>query len=474
MWKRLRVTLPNHVAFAPHPRFEFHQKAAFGLTVYVHMGDNALERADHDRAAVIWPQHGEISMKKLLLATTALVAAVTAPAFAQAPAQPFSSTNFAVTVGGYARQFVSYSDNTNLAGQLRSSGVDQTSDNRLILTFRAALPSGMSAGSVWQLNPNANTATGNSITRRMWNFIEGSFGQVQLGGIENVASQSAVGGFEAFTGGMVYGDNNAGAFATGRAGVTAQSQQASNPSTGMDIDSISNKIVYYTPRIEGFQLGVNYTPEMAYRQGIATITTEYHNGYAANVNFVRTISGVGVRAAAGYITFEKPSGFNNSAAINNSTKDPNAWNVGLGFQVAGFDFGGSYQKTNNWRNIAVATTTAANAALADGFRNFNGHAWEVGAGYVFGAAAVSINYSTSRNDHSTVTNGVVTQQANGKDKIDTYSASGRYTLAPGVNVNLGVFTAKYTEGDGVNANFFNTTKNSSTANGVISGLTLAF
>jgi outer membrane protein OmpU len=415
-------------------------------------------------------------MKKLLLATSALVAAVAVPAFAQTPAKPFSSANFAVTVGGYARQFVSYVDQTNLVGSLKSNGVDQTSDNRLILTFRAALPSGMSAGSVWQLNPNAGT-TGNGITRRMWNFIEGSFGQVQLGGIENVASQSAVGGFEAFTGGMINGDNNAGAFATSRAGVNAQSNQAGHPSTGMDIDSISNKIVYYTPRIEGFQAGVNYTPEMSYRQGVITDNTQYTNGVGANLNFVRTFSSVGVRASVGYIAFDKPSGYANSSATMNSMKDPSAWNAGLGFQVAGFDFGGSYQKTNDWRTIGAGTTTVAPAALADGIRNFNGYGWEVGAGYVFGAAAVSINYTASQNDHSTVTNGVVTQQTGGKDKIEALSASGRYTLAPGVAVNLGVFTAKYTEGTlntaGTNANFFGTA-NTSRANGVISGLTLAF
>jgi len=412
-------------------------------------------------------------MKKLLLATTALAAAVAVPAFAQTPAKPFSSANFAVTVGGYARQFVSYSDQTNLAGNVRSSGIDQNSDNRLILTFRAALPSGMSAGSVWQINPNSNTATGNSITRRMWNFIEGGFGQVQLGGIENVASQSAVGGFEAFTGGMINGDNNAGAFATSRAGVSAQSGQAGHPSTGMDIDGISNKIVYYTPRIEGFQLGVNYTPTMSYRQGFDTTTTQYQDGIGANLNFVRTISGVGIRAAAGYITFDKPSDFGASDALKNSLKDPSAYNLGLGFQFMGFDIGGSYQKTNNWRQIGGGTTTVASAAIADGLRNHNGHSWEVGAGYVFGAAAVSVNYTTSENDHSTVTNGVVTQQALGKDKIEALSASGRYTLAPGVAVNLGVFTSKYTEGAGNNANFFGTARDSR-ANGVISGLTLAF
>jgi hypothetical protein len=108
-------------------------------------------------------------MKKLLLGTSALVVAgfAAASAPAQAQTQPFGSPNFAVTVGGYARQYVTYVGSDNLAPNVRSHGFDQTSDNRLILTFRAAVPNGMSAGAVWQINPNAGS-TGNSITRRMW------------------------------------------------------------------------------------------------------------------------------------------------------------------------------------------------------------------------------------------------------------------------------------------------------------------
>ncbi|MBI3506231.1 MAG: porin [Proteobacteria bacterium] len=420
-------------------------------------------------------------MKKILLGTSALVvAALATPAFAQAPASGFAtSTGIAVTIGGYARQFLQYTGQTNVAGQVRSHGVDQASDNRLILNFRTALPSGMSAGAVWQINPNANTATGNSITRRMWSFIEGSFGQVQLGGPDNVAAQAAVGSFEAFTGGFVVGDQNSLAFATNRVGVAAQSSQASNSSTGMDIDGISNKIVYYTPRIEGFQLGVNYTPEMNYRQGLATTNTQYINGWAANVNYTNTFGGVAIRAAAGYITFEKPSGYANSQAIQNSMKNPNSWQAGAGVQYMGIDFGGSYQKVNDWNNIAVGTTTTAPTALADGFRRFNGYAWEAGLGYIFGQAAVSLNYTTSQNDNSTVTNGVVVQQAGGKDKMEIWGISGRYTLAPGVNANLGFFTAKYTEGTlntnaAQNTSFFTSGQQSSRANGVVSGLTLTF
>jgi len=206
------------------------------------------------------------------------------------------------------------------------------------------------------------------------------------------------------------------------------------------------------------------------------------------VNYTNTLGGVAVRASAGYITFEKPSGYGNSAAINASSKNPNSWQAGLGLQYQGFDIGGSYQKVNDWNNIAVGTTTLgagstqaapAAATLADGFRRFNGYSWEAGIGYIFGQAAVSLNYTTSQNDNSTVTNGVVVQQALGRDKMEIVGASGRYTLAPGVIANLGVFTAKYTEGTpntnaAQNASFFTSGQQSSRANGVVSGLTLTF
>jgi hypothetical protein len=398
------------------------------------------------------------------------------PAVAQtAPTSGFTTTNgIGVTITGYARQFVSYVGQTNTSAATRNDAVDQTSDNRLILNFRAALPSGMSAGAVWQINPNAGS-TGTSITRRMWSFLEGSFGQVQLGGADNVAAQAAVGAPEAFNGGFIQGDNNALGINVNRAGVTAQSPQASNPSTGMDIDGISNKIGYYTPRIEGFQLGVNYIPTMSYRQGIDTTNNQYLDGFAGNLNFNRTFGAVGVKASAGYLTFSKPSGVALTAAAQNSLKTPSSWQAGINFNFMGFDVGGSYQGVKDWQ-LATGTTWAGNAAYTDGGRMSNGYSFDLGIGYTFGAAMVSVNWSSSRNDNSTITNGVVTKQALGQDKIDVYGASGRYTLAPGVMANLGVFTAKYTEGTtntGNNTSLFGTAQ-SSRANGVVSGLTLTF
>lgn len=422
-------------------------------------------------------------MKKILLGTSALVvaavAAASAPAVAQtAPAAGVTTTSgFGVTIGGYARQFVSVVNQTNTGPAVKNNGVDQNSDNRLILTFRQALPSGMSAGAVWQLNPNANTATGNSITRRMWSFVEGSFGLVQLGGADSVIAQSAVMSFEAFTGGFVVGDQTSLKNSTVRAGVASINGSAAGegaPSSATDIDGIANKIVYFTPRFEGFQLGVNYTPEASYRQGVPTANNQYLNGYSVMGNYVNTIAGVGVRAAIGYTTWDKPShvGLSDAQRLQNNAT-PKLWNAGLGLQYMGFDLGGSYTNVKDFRSHVNGTTTVAGAL---GTRTIDGSSWDIGLGYVFGPAAVSINYTESTNEDAGFSAaGVKTVQA-GDDKAKILGVSGRYTLAPGVSANLGVFTAKYTEGTtnaGANANLFGTAQ-SSTASGVVTGLTLAF
>lgn len=393
-------------------------------------------------------------MKKILLGTTALaLTAFAAPAsFAQAPQGFTTSSGFSVTIGGFARQFVASTSQDNAPATARK-GIDQTTDNRLVLTFRQNLSIGGTAGAVWQLNPNANTAgttsaQSNGITRRQWAFLETQFGLVQLGGADNVAAQSAVTSFEAFTGGLVVGDQNVANWATSRIGVAAIMNPNNNhPTTGMDQDGIGNKIVYFTPRIEGFQLGVNYTPEQSYRNGLANTSVQYTNGWAGNLNFTRTFDGIGVRASVGYLTWDKPSGAGNTTAIQQAfNATPKAYNAGLGVTYMGFDLGGSYMRMKDFRNIANGGLTGAAAALTSTPRTVDGRVYELGLGYTFGPAAVSINYVNGNNDDAAVSGATITRQTNGKDKIEMIGLSGRYALGPGVNVNLGYFNAKYTEG----------------------------
>lgn len=414
-------------------------------------------------------------MKNFLLGTTAIavMAVASTASFAQsapAPSGFTTASGFSVTIGGFARQFVTSTSQDNTPANVRK-GIDQSTDNRLILTFRAPLSFGGTAGAVWQLNPNANTATGNSITRRQWTFLETQFGQIQLGGADNVAAQAFVGSFEAFTGGLVVGDQNIANWTTSKIGTSVVSQGNNHPTTGQDVDGIANKIVYFTPRIEGFQLGVNYTPEQSYRQGLAALGTQYTDGVAATLNYANTLGGVAIRAQAGYLSWKKVSGVNNAQAA--AFEDPTQYSFGLGFQYMGFDLGGSYMRAKNFRNITNGTVTTA-AALPATLRTVDGRAFELGLGYIFGPAAVSINYVNGDNDDATVAaNGIKTAQVNGKDKQELLGVSGRYLLGPGVNVNVGAFTAKYTEGSATSAGF-NAAKRDSRANVIATGLTLAF
>jgi predicted porin len=83
----------------------------------------------------------------------------------------------------------------------------------------------------------------------------------------------------------------------------------------------------------------------------------------------------------------------------------------------------------------------------------DGTAWDVGVGYIFGPAAVSLTYVDAKNSAGAVNvaTGVVTPQNFGDDKKQAIALSGRYTLGPGVNVEATGFWQKLTAGNGLNA-----------------------
>jgi outer membrane protein OmpU len=440
-------------------------------------------------------------MKKTLYGTTALVAmslAIVAatPASAQAPAQGFNSTNFQFTVGGLARGFVggfSQSDNvsngstaansaapalTSANQALTTQRFDIQRDWRLDLTAGANLPNGMRAVTVVQLqnlSVDQTSAFSESYLRRNWVAVTSSFGELRIGATDNVSQLQAKGAMDAFTPG------------SSRVGKLYDYIQTSNNVFGRDdtalgqsnsirlYDRSSEKILYMTPRIEGFQLGANYTPEASKDKNSAAATASgglYQRGWAVSGDYVNTFDGFGVRASASYLTWKSP---NNSNNAGQTPSDPSAWGVGLGFTYLGFDLGGSYGSYKNVLNGGGRVNGGAALAATSNSSRFigDGRGWELGVGYTMGPARVSINYwdgqmKDIKNHAGTATAAVALTNA-GKDSLKTISLSGSYTMGPGVNLEATVFNARST-GAFTSA----TIKTDQSATGVITGLILSF
>lgn len=447
-------------------------------------------------------------MKKTLYGTTAIVAlglavVAAAPASAQAPAQGFSSTNFQFTIGGTARGFVGGVSQSQVGGATAANNAapvigsgtslqsfDVQRDYRLDFSGSTNLPNGIRATAVMQLAPvsgpyNSGLGTAGagyeSQFRRNWVSLQGSFGDVRIGALDNVSFQMVQRSMDAFTAGAVTNAGKALNDYTARPNVFGTDDAIGATNMRM-YDRSAEKIAYFTPRIEGFQFGANYTPEASKdrNSGLAQATAGvYQRGYAFAGNYVNTFSGVGVRASAGYVAWNAPR--NNTSATSATqgatASDPSVWGAGLGFTYMGFDLGGSFAKYTNVMSqpanaplrldaAGTAAATTASRFMADLL------VFEAGLGYTMGPIRMSVNYmqgtsSTVKNANNVLTVTALTDP--GKDKLRAASVAGSYTMGPGVNLEA---TAFYVGATGPFTSVNATT--SQRAVGVLTGLILTF
>ena len=391
-------------------------------------------------------------MNKFLLGTTAIAAVGFALAATPASAQAFKSTNFDFTIGGYARQFVTVAGNQGnktvsstgvYSGNTSLQNFDQQSDFRLVIGAATTLSNGMRVGQVLQWDALAPTSASSSQIRRNWSFVSGEFGEVRLGSSDAVSQVMWVGAPDAFTGPSSVTD---GKMFDNIVQPTKSGSSDSPFTTNIRLfDRTANKIAYITPRFEGFQLGLNYTPEASQNinGGLAT-NNAYRYGYAAALNYTNTIAGVAVQAYGTYLAWSAPSDFNYAIGQAGTVKPqaPYVYGAGLNLGYMGVNIGGSYASYNKGVNMQRGNTGVA-TAFTNTF-TIDGDGYEYGIGYTFGPAVVSLNGYFGENDAaliSTVTG--VRSVMDRKEQRQAYAVSANYTLAPGVLVMGSLYYAEH-------------------------------
>jgi predicted porin len=188
-------------------------------------------------------------MKKNLLATSALIAAgALASQGALAEAKPIS-----IKVGGYYEQwvgFISQSSDLDDAHKTNASELDVQEDGEIHFKGSTTLDNGLTFG----VNVQLEASTSGDHIDENYLFIRGSFGEIVLGS-ENGPAYAMHYGTDIDKGyGLEEGD-------TGfywMSGGTDASLYTSRPA---QIDNDGQKIRWFSPRMEGFQIGFSYTPE---------------------------------------------------------------------------------------------------------------------------------------------------------------------------------------------------------------------
>jgi hypothetical protein len=349
-------------------------------------------------------------MKKFLLGTTALIGAATLFATAAHAEGP------AVTLGGfYNFQAGAVDQDLDTTGSA-TSGLSEynakfRNNTRVNVKVDGKADNGLGYGAVIQLQADVSGDgdNGGLNADRTYLFLESNAGRVELGSQVSPAKTMRVDAstFSHGTGG-VDGDfynfvnagfaNTSGAYGGGF--ITAPDLPLDGgDQTGTNATENATKVVYYTPRVGGFQAGVSYAPDSGNRGTAAGFTTGADVGQASNVidagvNYTGQFDQVGVAASA-------TGSFGEAEAAG--TEDLQAYAVGVNATFRGFTAGGSYGDVGDSLQLSSASG--------------DGRFWDVGLGYEAGPVGVSVSYIDTKLNDNQFNNTVV-----GAD----------YKLAPGL------------------------------------------
>jgi outer membrane protein OmpU len=236
----------------------------------------------------------------------------------------------------------------------------------------------------------------------IWAYVEGPYGRIEFGQQDGVADQM-----------MFYGPsvsqairvNNPdifllecpdGSFCPGAPIGRPYTPNEMQLRTDMHVSEDYSKIIYYTPRLHGFQVGVSYTPELVRNfSGFATRqsnqTNQQSHIWEFGVNYAERFGSVDVGLSAAYLTGE-----NENPQTHFASGEPgdDVEEIGFGALInwREWTLGGSFRRTNvlggaNIRNDGNLAFNDFNV-----FRNLETELWDVGLKYESGPWSAGVNY----------------------------------------------------------------------------------
>lgn len=354
-------------------------------------------------------------MKKILLATTALIAA---SAFA-APAQ----AELEVTVGGFVGFQAAMFDNDTA----NSSDRDFQSEAQIAVRADATADNGLQYGAKILLDAStSDTANSDEVGI----YLAGAWGRVEMGD-DDGASELVV--FAPTVGiGQINGsyDDYVSTTAAGH----LLNDRGDHNFTAIDSDD-STKVTYFTPKFSGFQAGVSYAPEyqgfnIAGLTGVGGSsgenvvftddTTIASDIFEVGLGYDGEVRGVMFKFGANYVSGNAIDGDIDPLTVGvQSVEDISAWSLGAQVGYNGFRFGGGY-------------THDGDSLQFDGVGDDTVTSWNVGATYENGPWGVGVSYLNTDFDDNAFAKTLFAGAAGGD--YSAWALGGTYTVAPGLTV----------------------------------------
>lgn len=352
-------------------------------------------------------------MKKLLLASSALVSLAATSAMAGGNHAPSSYSSaqaggLSVMVGGYVTAEHAVVDQANQASGGTANDKSFTQDAEVHVTV-AGSAEDFDYGAVIELNATVdNDADSDGQNAdKTYIFVEGDdFGRVEFGSNEGASSTLEIdaSNIARATGGV---DGNWYYYVDTDGVNTASTFYIAPNLTVADDDATqadASKITYYTPRMSGFQFGVSYTPDGGDLGSAGALSTssntgnQYENIFALGLSYDTNVEGVGVALSA--VT---EMGDNQNTT---NSEDLEGYSVGAQLDFDAFSIAGNYADLGE-------TGQVANSGYETSY-------WTLGAAYENGPYGVSVTYLNS-----------IAENANGDNELTNIVVGADYNLAPG-------------------------------------------
>ncbi|MBC7952809.1 MAG: porin [Rhodospirillaceae bacterium] len=380
-------------------------------------------------------------MKKVLIASTALVAATLISAGAAS-----ASEKIKLELGGYSKWWVvgawqdsAFQANANTNGtQADYNSVDIKGDNEIFFGGSTTLDNGLKVGINVELEAGGTTDNTADTIDKSFVFVEGGFGKFIIGTEANGTALLHVMAPDAA------GNTDSDGILTGGLAIVKPDAVVSQVSTSIDTDSDAEKITYVSPTFYGLTVGGSYIPNSSQdNRGATNIRTQTAGEiFGVGALYAKSFGGVDLKVSGGFVTYDLNQ-------VNVAAPQPKdgvqEYSTGAQLAYAGFTVGGSYRQINS--------DSGAAGALA------SGNVWDAGIQYASGPYAVSFIYFESKSD------GTVTTA--GDDTATIYQVSGKYSMGPGVDVLATVGHAEYEDETGL-------ARNENKGWAVMTGLSLAF
>ena len=325
-----------------------------------------------------------MKLRQALLTGTALAFA---GAVAAGPAS--AADMLSIGIGGYMEQWVGFTDISDSADPSREGGVDQWSDSEIFFRGKLEADNGLTFSVKVELeansqdkgkDPNGDTIDESQLT------IGGSFGQIVLGTEDHPAAL------------MHYGNQDVGVGYCGDAGWTGVTGCSRDTKLGLGtngwiVGGDEQKIAYYTPRMNGIQIGAAYIPDHTAEDSNGAPNGNDNDGFSVAINMQQDVGEASVAVSAGHYQVSSPTIPTDSGFTNG---DDQTWtNFGLRVGFGAFGFNAAYAEHDDGLSDGGSSITPGDYNLTSAGMNYSDGPMAVSLTHMMGDADNGIEASAT-------------------------------------------------------------------------------